>query len=153
MIQRAGRRNKASRCAGRDWRWFDRVREIRLRGGLGGDESLDAGVQAGLVAAGGVLVQDTLLHALVQDGDSLRVGGGDGLLVAGNDGLAQDAQGAAELALVGTVGGGLGFGLTCALQRGDMICHGIRNSFLVPGRWRRRNWEQVDVDTPHPCNF
>ena len=88
-----------------------------LGGFGGGNERLDAGVQASLVTAGGVLVQDTLLDALVEDGDSLAVGGGDGLLVAGDDGLAQDAKTAAELALVRAVGAGLGFGLTCALQR------------------------------------
>ena len=32
-----------------------------------GDEGLDARIEAGLVAAGGVLVEHTLLHALVQD--------------------------------------------------------------------------------------
>src|ERR1017187_10046755 len=39
---------------------------------LRGDEGLDACVQTSLVAAGGVLLQDTLLDALVEDGDGLR---------------------------------------------------------------------------------
>ena len=115
------RRKKASR--GR-WAPGWRCRGVRLGLGRGG-ESLDAGVQARLVAAGGVLVQDTLLNALVEDRDGLRVVGGDGLFVAGDDGLTQAAQAAAELGLVGAVGRGLGFGLTCALQRGNMICHRI----------------------------
>ncbi len=34
-------------------------------GFFGGDEGLDAGVEAGFVAAGGVLVQDAFLHGLV----------------------------------------------------------------------------------------
>ena len=67
-----------------------RCEDWLLLGGFGGDdEGLDAGVEAGLVAAGGVLMQDTLLDALVEDGDGLAVGGGDGLLVAFGDGLAQ----------------------------------------------------------------
>ena len=112
----------------RDFAQDDNIDEANFKVGLygdflGGDEGLDAGVEAGLVAAGGVLVQDTLLHALVEDGDGRGVGGGDGLLVAIGDGLAQDAQGAAQLGLVGAVVRGLGFGLAGALQRGDMICH------------------------------
>jgi len=88
--------------------------DLLFAGGL--DDGLDAGVEAALVAAGGVLVQDTLLDALVEHGDGGRVGGGDGLLIADGKRLAQDAEGAAELALVGAVGRSLGDGLTCALQ-------------------------------------
>jgi len=83
---------------------------------LGGDDGLDAGVEAALVAAGSVLVQDTLLDALVEDRDGGAVGIVEGLLVAGGEGFAHDAQGAAELRLVGAVDGRLGDGLTGALE-------------------------------------
>src|ERR1700729_590451 len=46
-------------------------------GGLGG-ECLDARVEAALVAGGGVLVEDALLHALIKDRDSGAVGLGGG---------------------------------------------------------------------------
>src|SRR5262249_20519949 len=39
------------------------------------------------------------------------------------DGLAQGAEGATELALVGAIDRGLCLCLTCALQRRNMICH------------------------------
>ena len=115
-------------------------------GSLGGDdEGLDAGVEAGLVAAGGVLMQDTLLDALVEDGDGGAVGLDKGFLVAGGEGLAHEAEGAAELGLVGAVDGRFGDGLTGALERGNVICHGARLfSFPVGlvadgkgGCWRR----------------
>ena len=86
-----------------------------MSGGLGG-QGLDAGVEAALVAAGSVLVKDTLLDALVEDRDGSPVGIVEGLLVAGGEGLAHDAQGAAELGLVGAVDGRLGDGLTGALE-------------------------------------
>jgi hypothetical protein len=91
-----------------------------------GDDGLDAGVEAALVAAGGVLVQDALLDALVEDGDGGAVGLDEGGLVAGGEGLAHEAEGAAELGLVGTVDGRLGDGLTGALERRNVICHGAR---------------------------
>jgi hypothetical protein len=94
--------------------------------GLRCDDGLDAGVEAALVAAGGVLVEDTLLDALVEDGDGGAVDVDEGLLVAGGEGLAHEAEGAAELGLVGAVDGRLGEGLTGALEGGDMICHGAR---------------------------
>jgi hypothetical protein len=93
-----------------------------LGGGLDG-YGLDAGVEAALVAAGGVLVEDALLHAFIEDGGGEAVLLGGDLDVALGDGLAEDAQGSAELALVGAVDGGLLDGLTGALQGRDMICH------------------------------
>jgi hypothetical protein len=84
--------------------------------GLGGDNRLDAGVETALVAAGSVLVKDTLLDALVEDRDGGAIGVVEGLLVGCGEGLAHDAQGAAELGLVGAVDGRLGDGLTGALE-------------------------------------
>jgi hypothetical protein len=103
--------------------------------GCGGGENdgLDAGVEAALVAAGGVLVQHTLLHAAIQDRDGRTVDGGNGLLVAGGEGLAHEAEGAAELGLVGAVDGRLGEGLTGALEGRDVICHSARALFFSVG--------------------
>ena len=109
-------------------------------GGCGlGDDGLNAGVETTLVAAGGVLVEDTLLDALVEDGDGGAVGLDKGFLVAGGEGLAHEAEGAAELGLVGAVDGRLGDGLTGALEGGDVVCHSARFSFLfagvIAGKW------------------
>lgn len=81
-----------------------------------GDDGLDAGVETALVAAGGVLVQDTLLDGLVEDGDGGAVDLCDLGLVASGEGLAHEAERAAELGLVGAVDGRLGDGLTGALE-------------------------------------
>jgi len=107
---------------------------LKVRNRLGSlyDESLNAGVETALVTAGGVLVQDTLLDALVED----RSGGAVRFkrlgVIAGGDGLAQKTQGAAKLGLVGAVDGRLGDGLTSALQGRDMICHS-KTLFFNPG--------------------
>jgi hypothetical protein len=110
-------------------------------GGCGlGDDGLNAGVETTLVAAGGVLVEDTLLDALVEDGDGGAIDLDEGLLVAGGEGLAHEAEGAAELGFVGAVDGGLGDGLTGALERRYVICHGARSLFFSEGErgcWRR----------------
>ena len=87
----------------------------RFLGGFGGDR-LDAGVEAALVSAGGVLVEHALLDALVEDGDGGAIGLGGRLVIAGGDGLAHGAEGAAELGLVGAVDGRAGDGLAGALQ-------------------------------------
>jgi hypothetical protein len=109
-------------------------------GGFGlGDDGLDAGVEAALVAAGGVLVEDTLLDALIEDGDGRAVDFDDGFLVAGGEGLAHEAKGTAELGFVGAVDGGLGDGLTGALERRYVVCHGARSLFLSGGALFRRN--------------
>jgi len=78
---------------------------------------LDASGEAALVAGGGVVMEDALLHALVERGDGLLE-----LLVhcghvALGDGLAQQAQAAANAALVGAVHRSLSLCLTGALQR------------------------------------
>jgi len=78
---------------------------------------LDASGEAALIARGGVAMEDALLHALVERGDGLLelfVGGGD---VALGEGLTQEAQAAANAALVGAVHRSLSLGLTGALQR------------------------------------
>src|SRR6202022_4150749 len=77
---------------------------------------LDAGIQAALVAAGGVLMQNALLHALVQDRNRRAIDLTQRLRVATGDRLAQGAQRAAQLALVGAIDCGLGDGLTRTLQ-------------------------------------
>ena len=91
--------------------------------GLGND-CLNAGVQATFVTAGGVLVQSALLDSLVEDGDGGAVDFCDLRLVASGEGLAHEAERAAKLGLVGAVDGRLGDGLTGALERGYVICHG-----------------------------
>ena len=132
-----------SKRPARGWPFEDGAKEL---GGFGlGDDGLDAGVEAALVAAGGVLVEDALLDALVEDGDGGAVGLDEGFLVAGGEGLAHEAEGAAKLGFVGAVDGGLGDGLTGALERGNVICHGARSLFFSGwtlfrrkgGCWRR----------------
>jgi hypothetical protein len=95
----------------------------RLRFSWGRDERLEAGVEAALVARNGVLVQDALLHALVEGGDGgaeLGLGGRD---VALEEGFAHQAQAAANAGTIGAVNLGLDDRLTSALERRNMICH------------------------------
>jgi len=80
-----GRQNRRRHCAGRD------------PGRLDGElllcrDCLDPGAQACFIAAGSVLVQDALLHALVDDGNGRTIGGLGGGFVALFNGLAQRAQ-------------------------------------------------------------
>jgi len=91
-------------------------------GGLGG-ERFHARVEAALVAGGGVLVEDALLHALIENRDGDAIGLGGGLVVASGDGLAHGAEGAAELGLVGAIDGRAGDGLAGALEGRNVICH------------------------------
>jgi hypothetical protein len=108
----------------------------------GSDDSLDASVKAALVTAGGVLVQNTLLDALIEQGDGRAVLLAESLLVASGDGLAQGTEGAAKLGLVGAVDGGLGDGLARTLEGRNCICHEARFSFLFnPGF----SWENGDA--------
>ena len=97
--------------------WLDR----RCNGCLGDlcrrDDCFHASVQTGLVAAGGVLVDHTLLHTLIKYLNGGAVGSAEGLGIALGDCFPQRTQAAAELALVGAVDRGLGLCLTCALQR------------------------------------
>jgi hypothetical protein len=113
-------------------------------GGLLGRERFDAGVQPALVAGRGVGVQNALLHALVEGGCGCLVLLGRGLEVALLNGLAEGAQAAADAALVGAVYARALFGLTDALQRGDMICHG--GSELVSGIWDAGNSTSPAID-------
>ena len=68
---------------------------VRSLGGLG-CEGLDAGVEAALVAGGGVVVEDALLDALVEGGGGEAELLLSGLVVALGDGLAQAAEVAAD---------------------------------------------------------
>ena len=83
--------------------------------GLLGGQRLHASIQAALVARSGVVMQNALLHALVQHGDGhvvLRLRGGR---IVGLQRFAHGAQAVAELAAVGAVDGGALDGLTGAL--------------------------------------
>lgn len=106
-------------------------------GGLLGRSSLHTSIQTALVPARSVLVQNTLLDTLVQHRNRLTVGLTQRLCVAGSNRLTQRAQRAAQLALVGAVYRGLGLGLTCALQRRNMICHKLSslNPYFGRGKW------------------
>lgn len=98
---------------------------LGVRGGLRlfrGD-GFDAGVEAALVARGGVGVEDALLHALVEDGDGGAVLLAGGFGVALLDGFAEGAQAGAELGAVGAVHRGTFYGLPDALERGNMVRH------------------------------
>ena len=97
-------------------------RDLMNLGGLGG-ERFDTRVEAALVAGGGVLVEDALLHALIKNRYGGAIGLGGGLVVASGDGLAHGAEGAAELGLVGAIDGRAGDGLAGALEGRNVICH------------------------------
>ena len=109
--------------------WPLLMREILKLSGLE-NYRLDAGVESAFVAAGGVLVQDALLNALVEDGDGGAVDLDKVLLVAGGEGLAHEAEGSAKLGLVGAVDGRLGNGLAAALEGRYVVCHGARSLFF-----------------------
>ncbi len=96
----------------------------------------DTRVQAGLVAAGGIFMENTFLDALIKDGNGGAVLRGSGLGVALDDSFAHQAEHTAELALVGAINGRLDDGLAGALEGGDVISHG--SSFLVV-RWANGN--------------
>jgi len=103
-------------------------------GGLLGGECLDAGVQAALVAGGGIGVEDALLHALVERRGGRLVLLAGGLEITLVERLTQQAEAAADAALVRTVDRSAPFSLTDALERGDVVCYGVTlSSFLEYG--------------------
>ena len=116
-----------------------RSRNLRL-----GRELAETDGQAALVAVGGVGVEYALLHALIEGGGGRLVLLCSGLDVAGVESLAQKAQAAADTALVGAVDRGALFGLTDALERGDMVCHG--GSELFSGIWDAGNSTSPAID-------
>jgi hypothetical protein len=93
--------------------------------GRGENERLEACVEAALVTGDGVLVQNTLLNALIESGDSGAELGLGSFRLAGGEGLAHLAKAIAHARTVGAVDLSLGDGLAGALQRRDMICHGV----------------------------
>jgi hypothetical protein len=95
---------------------YDCVSELRLRDLLLRRNSLHACIQTALVAVRGVLVQNALLHALVQDRRGFAVLGRCRGVVALGNRLAQQAQGSTQLALVRAVHRRLTNRLTCSLQ-------------------------------------
>ena len=97
------------------------------------DEGLEARVEAALVTRNGVLVQDALLDALVESGDGgLELGLG-GWYIAVDESFAHQAQAAANAGTVGAIDFRLDDGLTCALERRNMICHLLSNP--LGSRW------------------
>ena len=112
-------------------------RKEKVLSSLLGRNCLDSRIQPALVAAGGVLMQNALLHALVEHRDGLAVRLAQRLRIALGDRFTQRAQRASQLALVGAVHRGLGLGLTCALQRRNMICHKLSslNPYVGRGKW------------------
>ena len=84
---------------------------------------LQPGVQAALVARGGVVVQNALLHALIEQGNRPVVLGTCGGGIVRGQRFAHGAQATAQLAAVGAVDGGALDGLPGALQRRNMVCH------------------------------
>ncbi len=99
--------------------------------------SLHPRIQPALIPVRGVLMQNTLLHALVQDRRGLAVlSRCRGMIALGNR-LTQLPQCSTQLALVRAVHRGLSNGLTCALQRRNMICHKLSslNPYICRGKW------------------
>jgi len=90
--------------------------------GLRGD-CLEAGIEPALVARNGVLVEDTLLNALVESGDGFAELGLGGLGIALSNGLAESAEAGTHASTIGAVDRGAGLGLAGALQRRYMVCH------------------------------
>lgn len=128
------------RLLSRHFVWIGIVRGgaslLRLRGLLLA-ESLDARVQAALVARRGVLVDDALLHALIDGGNGGAVLLTGGLGIALLESLAEGPQFATDAAAVGAVHCGLLFSLTGALERRNMVRHEKFKS-------RFRKWMQAD---------
>jgi hypothetical protein len=91
---------------------------LRLRG-----ESLHPGMQPALIPGSSILMQNTLLHTLVERGDGLVVLLSDSRGIPFGNGLAEGAKGLADLTLVGPVHCGTLNCLTGALQRRHMVCH------------------------------
>src|ERR1700733_3051623 len=87
-------------------------------------------MQAALVPGGGVLVEHTLLHALIQSRNGFTVLLGNRGGIPFSNSLAQGAEGLANMTLVGAVDPGTLDCLTGALQRRHMICHGKPLAFL-----------------------
>src|ERR1035441_1511358 len=98
---------------------------------LGQCKSLQPRVQAALVAGDGVVVQNALLHALVQRGDGLAILCLGGLHIALHQRLAQGPQTGAHTAAAGAVHFGAFFGLPGALQRRYMVCHSFSLIFAL----------------------
>jgi hypothetical protein len=113
------------------------VKIEKVLGSFLGRNGLYASIQTALVTAGGVLMQNTLLHALVEHRNGLAVSLTQRCSVALGDRPTQRAQRSTQLALVGAVHRGLGLCLTCALQRGNMICHKLSslNPYMCRGKW------------------
>src|SRR5580658_2341516 len=95
----------------------------------------DTLAQTRLVARSGVLVQQTLLNALVERGYRLAVGLLGGSFVAFFDGLAQITQLSTQCGCVGAVAHGAAFGLARTLQRRKMICHSWFLPFVCTARY------------------
>ena len=111
-----------------------------LRGGAGAlADSFDAGSEAGLVARGGVFVEDALLHALVESGDGLAVAVAGLFDVSGSDGFTESAERAADAGAIGAIDERFAFGLTGALERRNVVCHEVKLLFEM--RWMRAEEE------------
>ena len=100
--------------------------------------SLHARIQPALVAARGVLVQHALLYALIQNRRGLAILCGGRGMVALGDRLPKQTQRTPQLAFIRAVYRGLYHGLTCALQRRNMICHKL---FLSTRTYCRGKWD------------
>ena len=83
--------------------------------GLLGGQRLHASIQAALVARSGVVMQNVLLHTLIQHGDGHVVLRLRSRHIVRLQSFAHGAQAVAELAAVGAVNGGALDGLTGAL--------------------------------------
>src|SRR4051812_8328947 len=87
-------------------------------------QRLQAGAQAGFIPASGVLVQHALLDSFVEGGNRLAESLLRGSLVALREGFTHVAQCGTQTRGVAAVPGGACLGLTGALERRKMVCHG-----------------------------
>src|SRR5579864_1972156 len=86
-------------------------------------QRLEPSAQAGLVAAGRVLVQYALLNGFIQGRYRFAEALFGGRLIALSEGRAHITQGRAQTRGVAAVPRSAAFSLTSALQRRKMICH------------------------------
>jgi hypothetical protein len=84
-------------------------------------------------------MEDALLNALVERRDGLAELGLGGLHVPLGQRFTERAQAGAHTAAVGTVDGGLGLGLTGALERRNVVCHCVKKSLILKEMMRVEN--------------
>ena len=100
-------------------------------------QRIQARAQAGLVASGGVFVENAFLNGLVEGGNCLAKNLLRGRLIASGQCFAQAPEFGAQTRAVAAVLHSAGFSLTGALQRRKMVCH--RSSIPLAKDFQQRS--------------